>query len=911
MKKKILSLALALVMVVLMLVSCGAPQIDELDLSEYATFDLDEFKEALGKIEIEDGSYTNNPKWREVIVKENVYSSVVSAIVKEGNKLYDGTVGANDVVYYCYYVTLDGQVFYFDQMDVATVTASSTSSAHTIQLGAVSENDDDYEFKKLLLDALKGKDLTDKVYKVNNTKNTVVKVEDGEAVTIVISYTRSYTDDKGTPDDKTDDVTVKETAKYETLVLSESTKSNALVAALLAEGSVVKVGNKVTVKKTTVDDKGTPDDTSDDVTKTEDVSTFEVALDGKTYTYENVQVKWIVDEPGADEFTFEYTPFVTDPEKEEEQKTEVEPSGVHVADTKVDLQDKKLTYHVFPIYYYDVPEFDDDSVIATAIIKYILGSKVKADSFDIFESTDYKNGETEVKDLAAQLVELYTLKSSKKWSDASEKLSAYAYVKLLAKLNSGKFELTDEEKNDEALKDYVSMFEVLDTLSDMVLIDKVNYNDPTKSTLTDEEKVTLDALFDYLKGITVDVVFADMFTLSAEDVKAILDLKVEVETTIPGKITAKEAEIKEKNDAIAQKDAEIAANPDATDADKEALKTLKTELEALKKELSNLKAELTLSATSLKTDALKLFSNAKTSAYDNTLTSAIDKKIDETINAKNADGELVAAKVVEEQYETVRHDSDSEYRSYIATEVATAVYELIMDKVKVVSYPEEIVKEFSEHIYEEYEYKFYKEKRSGSDESNYKYFKGDIEAYLKDALKSDDYMAAIEKEAKEYLEPMIKIYTVAKAFDKDGAQKLLAAFVEADIKAGVYDAHFNEDDDLTAEEKDEAKKTATENKEAARNNAKYFYVDNEAFKAFKKEQGSGYDDLAEYYGERNIRAALQINKLFDFLVGTQYEVTQHDGDWHTEALTREVTDKDGNVTIEIVFHNSLIKYTVK
>ncbi len=928
MKKKIVSLALALVMVVLMLVGCGAPSIEELELSDYATFSLEEFKKDLAKIEIEDGSYTNNPKFRDIIVKESVYSSVASAIIKEGKKLYDGKIGANDVVYFCYYTTTDdGTVFHFDQMDVSTVTASSTSKAHVIQLGAVSENDDDYEFNKALLSALSGKDLTDMVYKVNNTKNAVVEVEDGESITLVISYTRSYTDEKGTPDDKTDDETVKQSAKFEEIVLSEDNMSNPLVAALLAEGSVIKLGNKITVKKTVVDDNGTPDDDTDDTSKTEDVSTFEVVIDGITYTYENVQAKWIVEEKGdAGAFTFTYTPFT-------EEKTEVEPSGLCNAGTKVDLKDKELTYHLFPIYYYDVPEFEndagevDDNVIAAAIIKYILADKVALSSFDVFEDTDFKNGDASIKTLAEQLVEIYKLKSSKKWSDASEKLSAYAYIKLLAKLQSGKYELTDEEKSDEAFKDHLAMFELLDTLSDITLVDKINYNDASKSTLTDEEKVTLDAIFVYLKSVTVDVVFEGFFTLSEETVKAVLDLKEEIETTIPGKISAKNDEITAKETEINDKEAELDAMDEVTDAAKAELAALKAELELLKKDLSNLKADLTLKSTQFKTDALKLFSAAKSDAYDNTLKFAIDTKIAEMIAAKSdngtaddeSDDKTVASEVVAEKYEQLAHDNDSSYRQYIADEVAKAVYKLIDKHVKIVSYPEEIVKEFSEHIYEEYEYKFYKEKRENTEESNYKYFKGDIEAFMKDAFKSDDYRAAIEAKAKEYLAPMIKIYVVAEAFAADGAQKKLEAFVNADIAAGVYDAHYKNDDSLSAEEnkaaKAEAEEAANENKKIVREDAKYFLIDDEAFKVFKKSQGSSYSDLAEYYGERNLRAALQFNKLFDFLVGTKSEVSEHNGEWHTEPLSREVeVEVEGGTSttiIEIVFHNDLIKYTVK
>lgn len=930
MKKRIISFALALVMVLLTLVGCGAPSIDEVDLSEYTAFDIDEFKKDLAKIEIEDGTYTNNLAFREIIVKESVYSSVASAIVKNESKLYKGAIGENDVVYFAYYLTdADGTIFYFDQMDPSSITASSTSSAHVIQLGAVSENDDDYDFRKVLKEQLSGKDVTDAIYKVNNTKNTVVEVEDGEEVKIVISYTRSYTQ-AASGEEGSKDTVVKEVAAYEMITLSEDlAKNNAFIAALLAEGSVVKVGNKVTVKKTVTDDNGTPDDTSDDTTKDEDVSTFEVELDGVKYTYENVQVKWIVDEIGDPDFvTFKYTPFKS--EGDTEKKEEKTPSGLCKDGTSVNLIDKELTYHIFPVYYYDVPEFTDDNVIAAAIIKYILAEKATSSSMDILGSTDFKYGEDDVKTLADQLAEIYKLKSSKKWGEASEKLKAQAYIALLDKLNNGKFDIdeyTDAEK--ELLGDkYNAALAVLDALSDIVLVDKLNSTNASDENLTAEEKTALEAVYTYLKAQTVDLAFDSFFTLSIETIEEFLALKEEIDVTIPAEIAAKEAEITAKQAEVdAKKAANEALGEAITDADKEALAALEKALSDLKKEKSSLESGRTNKVLEFKTAALNLLSTPKSDAYNNTLTAAIDAKIDEIISATKVDNKgtadditddvtlKVAEELVKEKYEQLRHDMDSEYRSDIALKVAKEVYKLIEKHVTIVKYPEEIVEEFAEHIYEEYEYKFYKEKRGSTDESNYSYFKGDIEAYFKDALKADDYMSEIDKKAKEYLAPMMRIYAVAEAFDKAGAQAEFASFVEANILAGVYDARYEDDDELSAEEnaeaRAEAEESAQENIDYLREDAKYFLITEDAYDVFRDSQGSTIGDLEDMYGERNIRAALQTTKLLDYLVGTKYEVSEHDGEWHTEPLTKTVTADDGSELVEIVFHNSLIKYTVK
>ena len=940
MKKRIIAFALALVMVIAMLVGCGAPSIEEYNLDDYATFNIEDFIKDLAKIEIEDGTYTNNPVFRELIVKESVYSSVASGIVKNGEKLYEGKIGANDVVYFAYYLTdADGTIFYYDQMDPSSITASNTSSAHVLQLGAVSENDKDYEFTKKLLDALLSKDVKDNIYKVNNTKNTEVKIEDDDdEITIVISYNRNYTDKGELADDASDDKVIKEVAAYEMITLSKDlAKDNAFIAALIAEGSVVKVGNKVTVKKEVVDDKGTPDDTSDDTKSTTDSATFDVVINGVTYTYDSVQVKWIVDEIGNPDFIkFNHTPFKTDESKDEEQKEEKTPSGLCVDGTTVNLIDKELTYHIFPVYYYDVPEFvndageADDNIIAAAIIKYILADKVDSTSMDILGNEDYKlvTGKDDagndisysVKELADQLKEIYSLKSSKKWADASDKLKTYAYIILLDKINSGKYDISEYTEAEQALVgDYNKALNILNSIAKISLMDKISSTDANSSTLTDEEKTALTAVFTYLKDNASTGLTDELFTISSETINKFFELKEDVEVTRPAALKKLAEDIEAKNAEIKALEDKIAAAGDAAlAADKEALAALKTELESLKKEESGAKTALTNKILEYKTAGLELLSTAKTDAYNELVKIAIDSKIDEIIkSSKTADEKTtyVAGELVKEKYEQLRHDMDAEYRKDISTKVAKEVYKLIGKYVTVVKYPEEIVKEFSDHIYEEYEYKFYKEKRANTDESNYKYFRGDLEAYLKDAFSADDYMSAIEKKAKEYLDPMIKIYVVAKAFDARGAQAEFAQFVEADILAGVYDAHYVEDEELSAEEnaeaKAEAEETAKENKDYVREDAKYFFINDEAFDAFKDSQGSSYSDLVEMYGERNIRAALQVSKLLDYLVGTQYDVTEHDGEWHTEAKCELVEDADGNKFYKIIFHNSLVQYTIK
>ena len=207
--------------------------------------------------------------------------------------------------------------------------------------------------------------------------------------------------------------------------------------------------------------------------------------------------------------------------------------------------------------------------------------------------------------------------------------------------------------------------------------------------------------------------------------------------------------------------------------------------------------------------------------------------------------------------------------------------------------------------------------------SNYKYFKGDLEAFLKDAYKdkytdkyqAEDYLGKMTEEARGYIEPMIKIYTVAAAFNEKGAQKELAKFLEADIKAGIYNSYYKNNDKLSAEENAEAKAKAEEQSkeyiEFLREYSQFFIIDDDAFDLYVDFNfGSAYDDYEEMYGERNLRMAEQLNKLMDYLVGVKGTVVKHNDNWEFKHTMGEDV-RDGVTYYTMSFHNSLIKYTVK
>ena len=983
MKKKIVSFVLALVMVILALVGCGAPQLDEINFSDYATFNLAEFKAALGKLEIEDGDFTNDEAYRQVLVSENVYDAVRKAIVNKNEKKYAGKLDEFDALYYCYYISANIQVagkdtkddtsddvyqeMIFDYDMMSELNSSKKSNHQIANLGSISERDDDYEYMKALKDALLAamadKSVEDFVYETSRPTAALKPTAD-KPINVVISFAREY---------KVGEDTIRESAGYTELTLALDS-TDPLVKALLAEGSVVKVGSDATVlvpKKDedgniVMDNNGTPDDESDDFAKTESSAKFEVVDGDKTYTYSAVKVQWVIDKKPSEGIVFDYT---LDDEKDKKEY----PFGIYKTDSSASAQEnlKGMTvkYHVFPVYYYDVPNLADESVTARSLLELVLGTSLAADSYDVFESEEFinkygegKDDDKTVKALVAQLVETYKLykdskgKEQHKWGDASKELLEIASVQILKKLAARDFVLKENTEKPELSESAIFGQTVVELFGDLLLLDNIRLQaDKSYESLTQEKKDEIDAKVDeaiaFLKAIydnseKSDKIYGDYLTIKYDTVKAYFELKEKVEVTIPAEIKELEDKIKalkEELDTLTNK------GDSATDDDKTRIEEIKKELngvkadkennidavEGLNDKLDSKKLTLAKEKTALASELLKFAGEYTVDAIKTTLADkVVDDLIDDILACEKTTGEgadavvetLVSALVAEHR-KNVYESMDNVYKNDIYEKVVKAVWKLIQDSVKVVDYPKDILKEYYDHIYDEYEYKFY----SGFDDiertktnTHYKDFGGDFEKYLKSALKANDYKKAIEEEAKGYLKDLIIIYTVSDALAKDGAQQKLAGFVENDIKSGAFDyeMYYKYDEKKNADEnkanKDEAIEYSKEMKEALRNNAKYFYVDNEAYnELYKKNQGSAYDDIVASHGERNIRACLQFNNLLDYLTSYALDVDKDEQtvEIASEEVSDTITDDEGNETTveywEVKFHNSLIKYTIK
>ena len=886
MKKRIISMILVIVMAVMALVGCAESLVDR-DLNDNieAEFDVNAFFKKLGELKIEDGTYSADPIVRALVESQKIYGDVSAAIVKAGDKLGEGSFDENDVLYYCYYVTYekDGKsyVYEYAQMKETNVTDSNSGAKvpHNIYLGSVSSEDnteDDFlEALKAAIDFENIGDIKDYIYSTNSASK-VVTVGDDDEVKVAISYTKTWTETTPVAGGEDETVTKTEKALYEVVTLSKAmAENNALVKFLIGDGKdvvalkegvnydsvTVKVGSDVafTTYKMVTGTDGT--ETKDKTTANE----FTLVEDGKEYTYSEVGIEWIIESEGKEIAT------ITDKTYKESTKLENNAAHEHIANEEnPDLKDVELTYHIYPVYYYDVPEID-----ATALLKDLLGSSLKADSFEALESEDYKSGEGEsaktVKALVAELIDIYAKDSSK--TETFDKNSADALIKKLYAIKSDVYE------NNSADAD-------LQKLYYLFALKNVEKAVPTLEKLTAGETPSGDEVDAFNAALTW--IAANM----AEDE------------------AAEEFFVKQKAYEDNKKIIEDATSDSSADTP-----------------TSDQKSKFTLARTNYAKEALNLFSNVKAEIYDETLEEAVDGKIAAIVGAKNADGKTAGEAIFTEKLDAVKHTLDDEYRTYIVKEIGKEIYSIIDESVKIVSWAglEDLVEEYYDHLYESYEYKFYKENYNTSN-SYYSWYNADFEAFLVSehgtnakATHGGDWEKAITDEAKEFLTPMVKLYVVAKALESDAAA-VLSGFVDADIASGAYEADYEWDDKLSDKENKKAEKEAKENAEKnkemfrLKNDGSKFIVTDEVFKEYRKEYyGSSYDYYEQMYGEDNIRAGLQFDKLFYYLTAVAFEEVEHDGEEEfVPAYDASFKDENGNFTKYVIkFQNTKLGYDFK
>lgn len=362
MKKRILSLILVLVMLMLTLTSCSYNFAND-DMSNYVTVDKAAFEDALKKLVIEDGDFTTDPETRAKKVEETIRNTLGKDVDVDA-KIFEGVVGTYDVLYYAYYATAGFKKG--EEVETAILYASNMkeASAVKLQLGMISTAGD---LDLAINEALKDKDIKDYLYKTNTDTATELKVGDE----IYVSYTYSYTEGS-----KTKSVTV----SYEKMTLTDG---DALSEKILSDCKTVGTKNK--------SESGE--------------ETFKITVDGVERTYKNVVAEWVV-ESATELGAFEVKDF-------DDTKTVTDVNGT--SRKLKDAVDGVITYHVYPVYYLEAPEFD-----GKAVLDILTGAGLTTDLFDVFKDESYKATEDgKEKKLSVLIEELAALCSKRDSAESS------------------------------------------------------------------------------------------------------------------------------------------------------------------------------------------------------------------------------------------------------------------------------------------------------------------------------------------------------------------------------------------------------------------------------------------------------------------------------------------------------------
>ena len=243
MKKRIISLILVVAMAFLTLTGC-AYNYSKDDMSKYATFNTEEFYNALQALNITDGDFGTDEDARKVKVQDAIAQAILK-ITDTTDKKFAGKVEKFDSLYFAYYATDDmGNVFYASKMDESKLT--------NVQLGLSTLKD----LNKLISDAaLSLEDIAAYIY--STSAASVV----GNGDVIAISYEKTWKDGE-TEKSETADHT------YFTVVTNGESKVKALSEFLVGKQVGVNLGDV------------TLDEVDGDITT--------------TYTYKNVKVESIV-----------------------------------------------------------------------------------------------------------------------------------------------------------------------------------------------------------------------------------------------------------------------------------------------------------------------------------------------------------------------------------------------------------------------------------------------------------------------------------------------------------------------------------------------------------------------------------------------------------------------------------------
>ncbi len=459
MKKRIISLILVVVMSVLTLASCAYSYTGD-DMTKYATFDKDAFLAALAEFEILDGDFTENAETREQKVLDTIMASLAK-LADTDDKKTEGTVGENDLFYYCYYATA-----VINDVEYTFFTSTMKESAATsVQLGLGEYTTD---LAEKIAEAFAGYEFTEGSAYEQVTSGGVTA---GQIV--YLSYTRAYeqTDSEGMIEDVT------ETVASHRVVLDEN---NALHKHLIDNATV---GTKISTLDWT------------DEAYAEDVRG----------TYTNLVIDWV--ETGA----YKTVTDVTYTEDKNESPT------VYTGSTKQNLKDVELTYHVYPVSYVEVAEITAESIL-NDIYSDDLTLDILATILFGKDYSEHEHSEDEEDDTAHQLLEKY------EFTVEGEELSLEDFVTKLVSAQTDvadSKEAMDAAKEDydeavEALETAQTTFDEKTTALEEAEAAYATEATDANKTAVDEAKEALATATDKLEAAQDDLEEAEKAYLGAE-----------------------------------------------------------------------------------------------------------------------------------------------------------------------------------------------------------------------------------------------------------------------------------------------------------------------------------------------------------------------------------------------------------
>ena len=413
MKKRIIAFILVLAMAFIALVGC-AYNFAKDDMSKYAsmkdTLDGATFAEALLKLVIADGDFTENEDIRNLKVTDVIQLALAKTADAEDKKT-EGKAGKHDVVYYCYYCTLEVPGADEGQTETVIVLESNMkeSAAIKLQLGLYANKDEDkddkLEIDGVISDALADFDFTGNAYK------TVTEGKVSEALKenykMVVSFSKKY--------DPVADAPAKGKDTYSYVTLDRDTDPY-LYDFLTKADNNVEIGKTKNPEKTTVQD-----------------GDYEYDV-----TYSGVKVQWITEGGAELSGSFKEVTYTTDKKVNDNRGVER------------NLKDAELTYHVFPVYFIETPELN-----ATNILNTLLKDKLTA-AEDKNEDGDFEDDE----DVRATLECFENLEYKYTDTEKNETFTLNELIKKLAELNKT---LADKEK---ALEDAEKKLDTAQTAVD-------------------------------------------------------------------------------------------------------------------------------------------------------------------------------------------------------------------------------------------------------------------------------------------------------------------------------------------------------------------------------------------------------------------------------------------------------------